>query len=107
MKLNKEVTIFLSALGLISVLFILNSYFAVEKQKEITITEPYRASFTGEQVCLPLKSTDSLTTLECERGIKTDEGEYYVGLTCGGRFLGSRRFTVVKEPSGKPPGLDR
>ena len=77
MKLNKEVTIFLSALGLISVLFILNSYFAVEKQKEITITEPYRASLTGEQVCLPPKSTDGLATLECARGIKTDEGEYY------------------------------
>ena len=31
-----------------------------------------------------------------------EEGEYYVGLTCGGRFLASRRFTVVKAAGGNP-----
>lgn len=30
-----------------------------------------------------------------------EEGEYYVGLTCSGRFLVSRRFTVVRDPGGR------
>jgi hypothetical protein len=29
-----------------------------------------------------------------------EEGEYYVGLTCGGRFLVSRRFTVARDSGG-------
>ena len=37
------------------------------------------------------------------RGLPLPEaGEYYAGLTCNGRFLASRRFTVVRETGDRP-----
>lgn len=76
-KVNRDILIFLSALMLIAVFFILNSYFQREREIENTVTEPYRAELTGVQTCLPKKDTNGPVTLECALGIKTDDGEYY------------------------------
>ena len=50
-----------------------------EKQPNVDVTsEPYRATLTGVQTCLPHKDTSGPQTLECAIGMKTDSGEYYV-----------------------------
>lgn len=54
-----------------------NSYIYNEKQGEAQLYEPYRATLTGEQVCLSHKDTSGPQTMECALGIKTDGGEYY------------------------------
>lgn len=41
------------------------------------------------------------------RGLPLPEtGEYHVGLLCGGRLLGSRRFSVVEETDDESEDLD-
>lgn len=39
--------------------------------------EPYRATLTGEYVCLPHKDQSGPQTEECAYGLLTDTGEYY------------------------------
>jgi len=40
-------------------------------------TDPYRATLTGVQVCLPHKDTSGPQTMECAFGMKTDDGKHY------------------------------
>lgn len=56
---------------------ILNAYIYEEKQGAGEIVEPYRATLTGEYVCLPHVDQTGPQTTECANGIKTDVGEYY------------------------------
>ncbi len=58
--------------------YILNNHIYEEKQGDGIITEPYRATLTGVQTCLPHKDTSGPQTLECAIGMKIDSGEYYV-----------------------------
>lgn len=46
-------------------------------QQHTGSAEPYRASLSGEYVCLPHRDVGQEHTLECAFGIKTDTGEYY------------------------------
>ena len=67
-------------LTLVGGFFALNAYIYNEKQatpEEIEKSfEPYRATLTGEYVCLP--HVDGVApTKECAGGIKTEAGEYY------------------------------
>lgn len=57
---------------------VLNRYIYNEKQGDGggTVT-PYRATLSGEYVCLPHADQSGPQTLECAFGIKTDSGEYY------------------------------
>jgi len=55
----------------------LNNHIYKEKQSDGIITEPYRATLTGVQTCLPHKDTSGPQTMECAIGMKTDSGEYY------------------------------
>lgn len=57
--------------------YILNNHIYEEKQGDGKITEPYRATLTGVQTCLPHKDTSGPQTLECAIGMKIDSGEYY------------------------------
>lgn len=57
--------------------FAFNAYLYQEKQEVSTESyEPYRASLSGEYVCLP-KVGDGPHTLECTFGMKADTGEFY------------------------------
>lgn len=62
---------------LIVAFFALNSYIYNEKQGDGTTLEPYRATLTGEYVCLPHVDTSGPQTLECALGILLDDGSYY------------------------------
>lgn len=57
---------------------VLNNHIYEEKQTDGVITEPYRATLTGIQTCLPHRDTTGPQTLECAIGMLTDAGEYYV-----------------------------
>ncbi len=57
--------------------YTLNNHIYKEKQDVGQVTEPYRATLTGVQTCLPHKDTSGPQTLECAIGMKTDSGEYY------------------------------
>lgn len=58
--------------------FFLNAYIYAEKQGEENLSyEPYRATLSGEYVCLPHSTTGDFETKECIFGIKTDAEEYY------------------------------
>jgi len=76
--MNKLVAI---AFGVVVVLlvsfFVLNAYIYTEKQRSGEIVEPYRATLSGEYVCLPHIDESGPQTDECANGIKTDVGEYY------------------------------
>lgn len=61
---------------LVGVFFVFNAYIYSEKQAENTY-EPYRATLSGEYVCLPHKEQGEVQTTECAFGLKTDSGEYY------------------------------
>lgn len=60
---------------LIAAFFWLNHYIYTEKQGDST--EPQRATFTGEYVCLPLVDEGATNTAECAVGIKTEYGDFY------------------------------
>jgi len=94
--------------------FALNSYIYDEKQanpEEIAHDfEPYRATLTGEYVCLPHADTEGPQTMECALGIKTDSGEYYAldfnlmsqtppNLATGDRFTASGVITPIERLS--------
>ncbi len=67
----------LLVVGVIVGFYSLNDYIYREKQGDGMNFEPYRATLTGVQVCLPHKDTSGPQTLECAIGMKTDVGEYY------------------------------
>ncbi len=57
--------------------FALNAYIYEEKQGAGEVPEPYRATLSGEYVCLPHTDQTGPQTEECAFGIKTEAGEYY------------------------------
>lgn len=57
--------------------FAFNNYIYKEKQGSGIPMEPYRATLSGTQTCLPHKDTNGPQTLECAIGIETDAGEFY------------------------------
>jgi len=64
-------------LCLIAGFFALNAYIYKEKQGTNETFEPYRATLSGEYVCLPHRDQSGPQTLECMGGLQTDVGEYY------------------------------
>ena len=74
---NILITILIIAI-LVGGFFLLNNRIYKEKQGGGVTTEPYRATLTGIQTCLPHKDTSGPQTLECAIGMMTDAGEYYV-----------------------------
>jgi hypothetical protein len=91
--------------------FVLNQHIYNEKQEQDPAAfEPYRATLTGEQVCLPHKDTSGPQTLECAIGLKTDVGEYYAidmslmsqehqPITNGERFTANGMVTPIERLS--------
>lgn len=69
------------AIGLIVVLllvggfYLFNTYIYSEKQGDGEVSEPYRATLSGEYICLPVD--DDGSDEECEYGLLTDAGEIY------------------------------
>lgn len=61
---------------LIAGFYAFNAYIYAEKQ-EPAVVDRYRATLSGEVVCLPHADTDGPQTMECAIGLKTDTGEYY------------------------------
>lgn len=73
------------AVGLIAVVIIvlaffgfkaLNSHIYSEKQDDGVVV-PYRATLSGEYLCLPHTEVSGVNTKECALGLKTEAGEYY------------------------------
>ena len=58
-------------------LVILFNNFIYEEKQSDNLFEPYRASLSGEYLCLPHKEDIGEIPLDCVFGIKTDAGEYY------------------------------
>jgi len=69
--------VLLVILGLVAASYSFNSYIYQEKQGDGVAIEPYRASLSGEYVCLPHKDITESQIDECIFGLKTDVGEYY------------------------------
>jgi hypothetical protein len=99
---------------LLVVFFALNSYIYTEKQaspEEVAQShEPYRATLSGEYVCLPHAETEGPQTDECAFGIKTETNEYYAvdfslmsqtapQLKTGDRFQASGLVTPIERLS--------
>jgi hypothetical protein len=95
---------------LVGAFYAFNAYIYHEKQGGPQTYEPYRATLTGEYVCLPHKDTNGPQTLECALGIKTDVGEYYAvdfalmsqtspTLQTGQRFTASGTITPIERLS--------
>lgn len=64
--------------GLLTVaLFAFNIRAPQVEPPDSTTAEPYRATLSGEYVCLPHKDTTGPQTLECAFGLRTEEGKYY------------------------------
>ena len=57
--------------------YAINNYIYNEKQGDGKIVEPYRATLSGEYVCLPHKDQSGPQTTECAFGMRTDTGEFY------------------------------
>jgi len=70
---------FIIALLLLGGFFLFNNYIYQQKQDDGTPIQPYRATLTGEYLCLPYKSDikPEETEPECQPGLKTQIGEYY------------------------------
>lgn len=66
----------LALLMLIGLFYAFNEFIYKQKQGDNAIV-PYRATLTGEYICLPHTDTRGPQTLECAFGLKTDVGEYY------------------------------
>lgn len=105
---------FISGIVVIGVIiagfYILNNHIYEEKQGDGIVTEPYRATLTGVQTCLPHKDTSSPQTLECAIGMQTDSGEYYAldfnlmsqtppEIQSGQRFTASGTITPIERLS--------
>jgi heat shock protein HslJ len=73
----KKITLIAVVLAvLVAAYFFFNFFIYTEKQGTGEI-DRYRATLSGEYVCLPHKNTGGPQTLECAFGLKTDVGEYY------------------------------
>lgn len=93
---------------LIGGFFVLNNYIYQEKQADpIEDIKTYRATLTGEYICLPHADQNGPQTLECAFGIKTTTGEYYAldfnlmsqtppELNIGDKFTASGTITPIK-----------
>lgn len=66
----------IGVLVLIAAFYAFNAYIYNEKQGEGNTFEPYRATLSGEVVCLPHKDPN-LGTKECATGLRTEVGEHY------------------------------
>lgn len=102
---------FVVAVGTVIVLgiaafYTVNASIYHEKQEPTAIV-PYRATLSGEFVCLPHTDTSGPQTTECAFGLKTDSGEYYAidfnlmsqtppQLATGERFSASGTITPVE-----------
>lgn len=75
--MSKRVLIYLggAVVLLVALFFALNSYIYSVKQGENDF-EPYRATLSGEYVCLPEKG-ERTKGAACAFGIRTKAGEYY------------------------------
>lgn len=74
----KKIRIIVAAVVAILILFfILNRYVFNKRPEGDTGVGSYRATLTGEYVCLPNKDKDIPETADCASGIKTEDGEYY------------------------------
>lgn len=62
---------------LVAGFYAFNAYIYNEKQGDPGDIQSYRATLSGEVVCLPHADTSGPTTMECAYGLKTDVGEYY------------------------------
>lgn len=96
--------------GLFAGFYKLNNFIYKEKQGNGVAVEPYRATLTGVQTCLPHKNTSGPQTLECAIGMKTDAGEYYaldfnlmsqtpIEIQNGERFTASGVLTPIERLS--------
>jgi len=63
--------------ALVGGFYLFNNYIYEEKQGDGNTYEPYRATLTGEYLCLPHVDTSGPQTLECAFGLKTDDGTHY------------------------------
>lgn len=90
--------------------YVFNHYIYNQKQADTAASEPYRATLTGEQVCLPHKDTSGPQTRECASGIKTVGGEYYAldfalmsqslpNIPNGARFTANGTITPIERLS--------
>ncbi len=76
--MSKTFAIIISVLVVLVIgFFVFNQYIYDQKQGTGEAVEPYRATLSGEYVCLPHTDTTGPQTMECAYGIKTDAGEYY------------------------------
>jgi hypothetical protein len=74
----KKTLLLIAALVLLLIagFYAFNAYIYAEKQ-ETAVVDRYRATLSGEVVCLPHADTDGPQTMECAIGLKTDTGEHY------------------------------
>jgi hypothetical protein len=74
----KKTLLLIAALVLLFIagFYAFNAYIYAEKQEGAQV-DRYRATLSGEVVCLPHADTDGPHTMECAIGLKTDGGEYY------------------------------
>lgn len=70
-------TVLLAGIGVVAAFYSLNAYIYEQKQGDGKVTEPYRATLSGEYVCLPHTKSSVPQTMECAFGLKTDVGEYF------------------------------
>lgn len=75
-RIYRSVVILL-LLMLTAAIFFAQNNLVPQPSEEQMVTEPYRATLSGEYVCLPHKDTNEPQTDECAFGLKTDGGEYY------------------------------
>lgn len=98
----------IAAVVLVGGFFALNTYIYQEKQNASNDSvEPYRATLSGEYVCLPHADQSGPQTTECAFGIKTDSGEYFAvdlslmsetnpGIEVGERFSANGTVTPIE-----------
>jgi hypothetical protein len=67
----------LVVLSIIGLFYLFNNYIYKEKQGYDNVVVSYRASLSGEYICLPHKNTTATHTDECTAGLRTEVGEYY------------------------------
>lgn len=96
-------------IGAVTVWLALGAFVYKEEQAQNNF-EPYRATLTGVQTCLPHKDTSGPQTLECAIGMLTDMGEYYaidfslssqmpIEIQNGERFTASGLVTPIERLS--------
>lgn len=76
LTMNKLIIIATVSLAiLVGSFFAFNSFIYEEKQSDDQTFEPYRASLSGEYICLP--NSQEISEEGCMYGIKTEIGELY------------------------------